>query len=280
MRVLPSELQAVQSAGMLTRYALLGPVAYVVVDLPDTGTAGTGLDRPCLTDHHGLVTRGTFTVHHEDGRSDDFHAGEAFYVAAGPPAHHFTSSGDCVVGGFAATQQEPDTSPEALEALGLTVIARPTTPILPPTQIRLAGSVAPFRRKGSIDVEGSRMGDWVCLRAEFGPRSGFAGGWCDAPHWGMVLDGEITISYDQATELVSRGDVYYAPPGHRFSSPDGATVVDYTPIEHLSVQRLATWRKVALGQAQAPEPDEALSMRVQPAGAAPTPRLRPRVAPA
>jgi hypothetical protein len=249
VRVLPSELQAVKSAGMLTRYALLGPVAYVLVDLPRSGTVGTGLDAPCLTDHHGVVTRGTFSVHHEDGRDETFDAGEAFYVPSGPPAHHFTSSPDCVVGGFVAIQQQPDTSPDALQALGLTVVTRPAAPVPPPTRIRLAGSIDPFRRKGSIDVEGSRMGDWLFLRAAFGPRSGFAGGWCDAPHWGLVIDGEITITYADGIDLATRGDVYYSPPGHRFSSPDGATFIDYTPIDHLDVPRLAAWRRAAVGRA-------------------------------
>ncbi|MEX1172377.1 MAG: hypothetical protein WEG56_07170 [Chloroflexota bacterium] len=63
MRVSPGELQAVHRAGMLTRYSLFGPVAFVLADLPTGGVAGTGLDQPCLTEHHGIVLRGSFTGH-------------------------------------------------------------------------------------------------------------------------------------------------------------------------------------------------------------------------
>ncbi|MEX2184996.1 MAG: hypothetical protein WEC14_11165, partial [Chloroflexota bacterium] len=131
MRVSPGELQAVHRAGMLTRYSLFGPVAFVLADLPTGGVAGTGLDQPCLTEHHGIVLRGSFTVHLEDGRSETFKEGTAFYVSAGPPTHSFSATPRSVVGGFAATAEPPDVSPESLAARGYDVVDNPTLPVRP-----------------------------------------------------------------------------------------------------------------------------------------------------
>lgn len=251
LRVSPAELQAVKRAGMLTRYALLGQAAFVLVDLPSTGTDGTGLDQPCLTDHHGFVTRGTFSVHHADGRTEAFTAGDAFYVPEGPPTHLFSASADCIVGGFAPVTESTDTSDDALEAQGFAVIRAPGLPVSPPATVRLVGTVEPFQRSGAVDVVGSQMGKWLFMRSRFGPRSGYTSGWCDLPHWGLVLDGEVAISYAGETELASRGDVYFSPPGHRFTSPDGAIVIDYTPISELAAPRVAAWRRAAIAKAPA-----------------------------
>jgi quercetin dioxygenase-like cupin family protein len=254
VRISPADLQAVRRGGMLTRYALMGPAAFVLADLPTTGTAGTGLDEPCLTDHHGIVIRGTFSVHHANGRTEDFRAGDAFYVAPGPPTHIFTSSPRCVVGGFARLTEPLDTTASALEAQGYTVVAKPTLPAPPPAVVNLAGSVEPFRRPGAVDVEGSVMGDWLFMRSRFGPRSGYTSGWCDLPHWGLVLDGEIAVAFEGEAELAARGDAFYTPPGHRFTSPDGATIIDYTPIEDLGASRISAWRRAAIQLAAIPDP--------------------------
>lgn len=251
MRVAPQELQAIRGSGMLTRYALLGPAAFVLVEFGDVGTAGTGLDQPCLTDHHGIVTRGWFAAEHADGRTETFQAGDAFYVPPGPPTHTFTSSPRAIVGGFAPIVAPVDTSTAALEAQGFSIVDRPGVPLPPPTSVRLAGTVQPFRRTGAVTVEGSRMGDWLFMRSELGPRSGYTSGPCDLTHWGLVLDGEILITADGSTDLVSRGDVYLASPGHRFTSPDGATIVDYTPIADIGKGRAAAWRRAAIERFEA-----------------------------
>jgi hypothetical protein len=262
MRVAPRELQAVDKAGMLTRFSLLGPVAFVHVTFPTEGTGGTGLDQPCLTEHHGLVTRGSLTVDHEDGRSETFDAGTAFYVPAGPPTHTFQVTPGAIIGGFAPLTAPVDTSTEALAELGFTAVEPKAGPAAPPRTVHLAGAVEPFHRRGAIDVEGSRMGDWVFMRSRFGARSGYTSGWCDLPHWGVVLDGEIAIGYTDHTELAARGDVFYSPPGHRFVSADGATIIDYTPLAALDVERVSAWRRAVatvanLSASPEPAPDVA-----------------------
>ena len=231
---------------MLTRYALFDPAAFILVELGPRGTEGTGLDQPCLTDHHGIVTHGTFRVHQVDGSVTAFDAGDAFYVPAGPPAHSFSASPGCVVGGFAPLVTEPDTTPAALAAQGFSVVADPDAAPLPPTTIRLAGAVAPFSRTGAISVDGSVMGKWLFMRSQFGPRSGYTSGRCDLAHWGLVLDGEIAISYPDRTELAARGDIYVAEPNHKITSPDGATIADYTPLDGIDVDRIATWRRAVI----------------------------------
>ena len=268
VRMSPAELQAVQRAGMLTRFALLGHVTFVMVDLPGSGTAGTGLDEECVQEHHGIVVRGSFTVHHADGRNETFEPGDAFYLPPGPPSHHFTSAGQCVVEGFAAVRTEIDTSATALDALGFLPADAGAPLAEPPATVRLRGRVTPFQRPGAIDIEGSRMGDWIFVRARFGPRGGYTSGWCDQTHWGVVLDGEVAISFADQTELASRGDIYLATPGHRFTSADGATVADYTAWTDLETQRVPTWRRAALRMAGSPSP--ALTPTLVPVGGSPS----------
>lgn len=251
VRVATKELQALRGSGMLTRYALLGPVAFVLVEFGEDGTAGTGLDQPCVTEHHGMVTDGWFAVQHADGRTETFRAGDAFYVPSGPPTHAFTSSPKAIVGGFAEILAPVDTSTAGLAAQGYSVAERAGTPPLPPTSVNLAGTVQPFRRAGAVTVEGSRMGDWLFMRSDLGPRSGYTSGPCDLTHWGLVLDGEILISADGTADLVTRGDVYFASPGHRFTSPDGATIADYTPIADIGQGRVAAWRRSAIERFEA-----------------------------
>jgi mannose-6-phosphate isomerase-like protein (cupin superfamily) len=258
VRVAPEELQAVRRGGALIRYALFGPVAFIVADLPSGGAEGTGLDLPCVVEHHGIMLRGAMSVHHDDGRTETFAAGTAFYVPPGPPTHHFTFEPRSVACGFAAIEQPVDTSAAALTAQGFEVVRRPPTPITLPRTVVLGGAVQPFRRTGAIEVDGSIMGPWLFMSARFGPRSGYTSGWCDLPHWGMVLDGEVAINYDERTELATKGDAYYAPPGHRFASADGATIADYTPLAATDEPRVSRWRRavidVALGESLEPVP--------------------------
>lgn len=277
MRVSPRQLQGVRRAGMLTRYALLGPVAYVLADLPAENATGTGLEDPCIIDHHGIVLRGTFRTHHEDGRTEIFEAGTVFYVPPGPPSHSFSWSSGAVVGGFAPIAPDVDVRRSALEAQGFEVVDRPAKPPAPPRSVTLAGSVAPYRRAGSIEVESSVMGRWLFTRATFGAQTGLGSGRCDLRHWGLVLEGEVAIHTGDAIELASAGDAFMVEPGHRFEVPDGATVIDYTPIDMLtSGVRMASWRRTPVAralEAQAPQQSRESAIR----GSLRVPVLRPRL---
>jgi hypothetical protein len=78
------------------------------------------------------------------------------------------------------------------------------------------------------------MGAWLFTRTTFGPLSGYADGWCDLPHWGLVLDGSLVLRWEDGDiELLGPGDAFHCPggpTGHRFEVADIATIVDYTPI--------------------------------------------------
>jgi hypothetical protein len=61
---------------------------------------------------------------------------------------------------------------------------------------------------------------------------GLPGGRCPSPHWGIVLDGSLTLEHaDGSTETVTAGEVYYWPAGHTATSETGAVFVEVGPTE-------------------------------------------------
>ena len=78
-----------------------------------------------------------------------------------------------------------------------------------------------FLVPGSIEVETALMGTWVFMRTTYSPMSGYTSGWCDVPHWGLVLTGDLALNWEGGVELLTAGDVYYCPagpPGHQFQA--------------------------------------------------------------
>jgi len=234
MRVSPRDLKAVRAGGILTRYALLGDGAFVFADLPQQGSAGTPVEDPCRQEHWGMVLRGELTLHGR--RTRTFEAGTAFYVAPGP-VHRFRASARVSIAGFTPILEAVDDSPEALQARGIEVVRRVASLPAPPSSIRVAGGRTRTAASGRIETETAVMGDFLFTRSTFGHQSGYAETWCDLPHWGLVLDGNLVLQFEnRELELLSPGDVFHCPggpPGHRIEVPDVATIIDYTPIEAL-----------------------------------------------
>ena len=55
---------------------------------------------------------------------------------------------------------------------------------------------------------------------------------CHCPHWGYMLEGEMTVLYDDGTqETVIKGDAFYLPPGHNVTVGKDAKLLDFSP-EH------------------------------------------------
>ena len=53
---------------------------------------------------------------------------------------------------------------------------------------------------------------------------------CACPHWGMVLEGSITVRYADGTEETTRaGDVYYWPGGHVGWTDEGVVFLEISP---------------------------------------------------
>ena len=231
MRVSPRDLKAIRADGVVTRYALLGEVAFILVELPETGSAGTSLEDACRLEHWGLVLRGELRL--QARRSRTFGPGAAFYVPPGP-VHRFRADGPTAVAGFAPIVEQIDDSPEAMRARGIEVLGRIQQPPALPSTVRIDGR-ARSAMTGQIETESAVMGRWLTTRSTYGRLSGYAEDWCDLPHWGMVLAGSLILHWEhRELELLGPGDVFRSPPGppgHRIEVPDRATIVDYTPVE-------------------------------------------------
>ena len=70
---------------------------------------------------------------------------------------------------------------------------------------------------------------------------GLEGDLCQSPHWGYVLQGELTVTYaDSTNEVINSGDLFYWPPGHTVKVGQDAEVILFSPqhehgkvIEHM-----------------------------------------------
>jgi hypothetical protein len=231
MRVSPRDLKAVRSGGLITRYAVLGDAIFVIADIPEAGSAGTVIEEPCSREHWGLVLQGELRL--EARRSRDFGAGTAFYVPPGRQ-HRFRAGARAVVAGFTPLTAPIDDSPEALRAQGIEVLRQVSLPEPPPVSFRVEGSRTRSAATGRIHTVSAVMGDWLFTRSTFGAVSVFAESWCDLPHWGLVIDGDLVLHWEDGDiELLGPGVTFHCPPGppgHRIEVADKAAIVDYTPI--------------------------------------------------
>ena len=73
---------------------------------------------------------------------------------------------------------------------------------------------------------------------------GLEGDLCQSPHWGYVLEGEITVTYkDGEEEIVTGGDLFYWPAGHTVKAGKDSEVILFSPqkehcevVDHLKKQ--------------------------------------------
>lgn len=66
---------------------------------------------------------------------------------------------------------------------------------------------------------------------------GLEGDLCQSPHWGYVIQGEITVTYsDGQEETVSDSDLFFWPPGHTVRVGKDAEIILFSPqAEHCKV---------------------------------------------
>ena len=110
-----------------------------------------------------------------------------------------------------------------------------------PTRIDVPGAVA-RQQTGFGDATGYGMisGEYFSLGAgtDIAPLlQGLEGDLCHSPHWGYVLEGEITVTYANGTqEVINSGDLFYWPPGHTVKVGADAEVILFSPqVEHSEV---------------------------------------------
>ena len=117
-----------------------------------------------------------------------------------------------------------------------------------PVKINVPGAVArQLIDFGDSTGFGKIAGEYFSLGAgtDIAPLlKGLEGDLCQSPHWGYLIEGEITVTYrDGKHETVSGGDLFYWPPGHTVKVGRNAEVILFSPqdehgpvVEHLRKQ--------------------------------------------
>ena len=103
-----------------------------------------------------------------------------------------------------------------------------------PVRIDAPGAVARVLTNfGDASGYGKISGEYFSLGAgaDIAPLlTGLEGDLCQAPHWGYLLRGELTVTYADGTEeVVSGGDLFYWPPGHTVRVSEEAEVILFSP---------------------------------------------------
>ena len=103
-----------------------------------------------------------------------------------------------------------------------------------PVKIYAPGAVARQQRDfGDATGYGRISGEYFSLGAgaDIAPLlQGLEGDLCQAPHWGYLLQGELTVTFaDGAQEIVHGGDLFYWPPGHTVKVAQDAEVILFSP---------------------------------------------------
>ena len=103
-----------------------------------------------------------------------------------------------------------------------------------PVRIDVPGAIARQKTNfGDASGYGTISGEYFSLSAgtDIAPLlQGLEGDLCQSPHWGYVLQGELTVTYaDGTTELINGGDLFHWPPGHTVKVGQDAEVILFSP---------------------------------------------------
>ena len=105
-----------------------------------------------------------------------------------------------------------------------------------PVRIEAPGAVARQQQDfGDATGYGKIGGEYFSMGAgaDIAPLlKGLEGDLCQSPHWGYLLQGELTVTYaGGAEEVVNGGDLFYWPPGHTVKAGRDAEVILFSPQE-------------------------------------------------
>jgi len=103
-----------------------------------------------------------------------------------------------------------------------------------PVRIDVPGAIARQKTNfGDAAGYGTISGEYFSLGAgtDIAPLlQGLEGDLCQSPHWGYVLQGELTVTYADGTgEIICGGDLFYWPPGHTVKVGQDAEVILFSP---------------------------------------------------
>jgi hypothetical protein len=74
---------------------------------------------------------------------------------------------------------------------------------------------------------------------------------CQAPHWGYLFSGQMTVDYGDRQETIEGGQAYYIAPGHLISFQIDCEALEFTPTEALEQTLEAVRRNSAAGESSA-----------------------------
>ncbi len=110
-----------------------------------------------------------------------------------------------------------------------------------PEKINVPGAIARQQLEfGDASGYGKMAGEYFSLKAgtDIAPLlKGLEGDLCQSPHWGYLIEGEVTVTYsDRMEEIVSTGNLFYWPPGHTVRVGADAEIILFSPqVEHCKV---------------------------------------------
>lgn len=109
-----------------------------------------------------------------------------------------------------------------------------------PVKIDAPGAIArQMSDFGDASGFGKMGGEYFSLGAgaDIAPLlKGLEGDLCHSPHWGYLINGELTVTYaDGSQETVKGGDLFYWPPMHTVKVGQDAEVILFSPQAEHSV---------------------------------------------
>ena len=71
---------------------------------------------------------------------------------------------------------------------------------------------------------------------------------CQAPHWGYLFSGKMTVDYGERQETVEGGQAYYVAPGHKLTFESDCEALEFTPSDKLEETFAQVRRNVAASE--------------------------------